>query len=274
MDLTYVQGQSVQAFFIDNTARFVELFEIEAAEVLTLLEDESIINKMYALDSAKNVVNLLVKEHEDELIQFAIEHGRNWGQKSGKPIEVKMIWFQKIRDLMWRFLLFYATEAGINSTQEIFQIERQINHALDTFIRHHIASFERTKNELLQAQRELIDELTVSIIPLSDSIAILPIVGVIETRRARRIQEKALEAVAKQQITKLVIDLSNVAFVDTAVVGHLFRIVDGIRILGCETIITGINAAIANTMIEQGINVAGRLTIKANLRQALQGMQL
>ncbi|WP_231705796.1 STAS domain-containing protein [Effusibacillus lacus] len=68
----------------------------------------------------------------------------------------------------------------------------------------------------------------------------------------------------------MIIDLSGVAYMDTAVVGHLFRIVEGIALLGCKAVLTGIRAEIANTMIEMGITITEKVTTKGTLQQALE----
>ena len=53
----------------------------------------------------------------------------------------------------------------------------------------------------------------------------------------------------------MIIDISGVPYVDTAVVNHIFKIVKGIKLLGCSTILTGISPKIADTMIELGVEI-------------------
>ena len=73
---------------------------------------------------------------------------------------------------------------------------------------------------------------------------------------------------------QLIIDISGVPFVDTAVVNHLFKIVKGIRLLGCSTILTGISPEIADTMIELGIEIDNEIKTRSDLQQALQDIHL
>ncbi len=69
----------------------------------------------------------------------------------------------------------------------------------------------------------------------------------------------------------MIIDISGVPFIDTAVVNHLFKIVNGIKLLGCSTTLTGISPEIADTMIELGIEIGSELKTKSDLQQALAG---
>ncbi|MBM6617632.1 STAS domain-containing protein [Bacillus suaedaesalsae] len=120
----------------------------------------------------------------------------------------------------------------------------------------------------------MIDELSVPIIPLTERTAILPIVGTMDTFRAKRLQEKALLEIERQKFKRMIIDLSGVAYMDTAVVSHLFKIVDGFMLLGCEAIVTGIRSEVANTMIELGVSIADRVITKADLQQALEELKI
>ena len=72
----------------------------------------------------------------------------------------------------------------------------------------------------------------------------------------------------------MIIDISGVPYVDTAVVNHLFKIVKGIKLLGCATILTGISAEIADTMIELGVEVDNALQTRSDLEQALQDLNI
>ena len=71
----------------------------------------------------------------------------------------------------------------------------------------------------------------------------------------KRSVKKHLYRVNELKAKQLIIDISGVPFVDTAVVNHLFKIVKGIKLLGCSTILTGISPEIADTMIELGLKL-------------------
>ena len=157
---------------------------------------------------------------------------------------------------------------------EFFELERRINDIIDLFIESYTAQYVTYKDDLLKSHRETVDELTVPIIPLADKVCILPIVGNVDTYRAKKIREKTLMRVSELKAQQLIIDLSGVPFVDTAVVNHLFKIVKGIKLLGCSTILTGISPEIADTMIELGIEIDNEIKTRSDLHQALQDIHL
>ena len=137
--------------------------------------------------------------------------------------------------------------------EEFFTLERNVNDIIDFYIDSYTAYYANYKEELLKSHRETVDELSVPIIPIAEKVCILPVVGNVDTYRAKKIREKTLQRVKELNAQQLIIDISGVPFVDTAVVNHLFKIVKGIKLLGCSTILTGISPEIADTMIELGI---------------------
>jgi anti-anti-sigma factor len=180
----------------------------------------------------------------------------------------QLSWFQAVRRVIWKFFSFYYAKVGID-VQGVFELEQKTNELLDTFIDHFFASFAKFRDSLIKSQRDLIAELSVPVIPIMDGTAVLPLIGTLDTHRAKKVQEHVLAELNRLQISRLIIDLSGVAFLDSAVVKHLFRIVDGVKLLGCRAILVGIRPEIANTMIEQRIPLDDNVEIYSTLQQAL-----
>lgn len=266
LDLKYVQGHSFKEFFLLNLDRFNELFALETKATMQLMEDSDY--KLNAAEIFDKKARLLVEDRQHELIMLAKEVGRT-AAKNGVSLMIKLELSQAFRKLYWNFLHHYYKNVDLDM-EGFFQIGIKTNSVLDLYIFHYFSSYLEYKDELLRSHRETIDDLSVPIIPLSSSMAVLPIVGILDTYRAKRVQERTLNQIASLKIQKIIIDLSGVAFMDTAVVGHLFRIVEGIGLLGCKAIITGIRPEIANTMIELGIPFTEKVETKASLQQALE----
>ncbi|WP_197046769.1 STAS domain-containing protein [Oceanobacillus salinisoli] len=111
--------------------------------------------------------------------------------------------------------------------------------------------------------------MTTPVIPLTDSIAILPIVGTMDTYRAKRIQQRALDFVSKTKVNHFVIDLSGVDYMDTFVIKHLGNIISGLKLLGCDAILTGMKVEVVHTMVDLGISLK-HVATKRNLKQAFE----
>ena len=183
--------------------------------------------------------------------------------------------FQSSRGIIWNSIrAFYTESKNTLDTEQFFALERHVNDIIDLYIDSYTAYFVSYKEELLKSHRETVDELSVPIIPIAEKVCILPVVGNVDTYRAKKIREKTLQRVKELKAEKLIIDISGVPYVDTAVVNHLFKIVKGIKLLGCSTILTGISAEIADTMIELGIEIDNELKTRSDLQQALQDIHI
>ncbi len=269
LNLQYESGQSFKEYFLLNQDRFNELFASEIKDTIQLIEGS--MYKINAHDIIDKMSKLLIEDRQHELIMLAKELGKN-GAKDNVPLIIKLELIQVFRKMYWNFLHNYYKHVELDM-EGFFQLGIKTNYILDHYIFHYFSSYIEYKDELLRSHRETIDVLSVPIIPLSASMAVLPIVGTLDTYRAKKVQERTLNQIASLKIQKIIIDLSGVAFMDTAVVGHLFRIVEGIGLLGCKAIITGIRPEIANTMIELGIPFTEKVDTKATLQQALEEYQ-
>lgn len=126
----------------------------------------------------------------------------------------------------------------------------------------------RTGEVIAQQSRALID-MSTPIAALWDGILMLPIVGILDSRRAEDIMQRMLEQVAEKQAVVFILDISGVAVVDTAVANHLIRMTKAARLMGCETIVSGLSPSVARTIVELGIEV-GEMRTTGNLRDALR----
>lgn len=133
-----------------------------------------------------------------------------------------------------------------------------------TFVDH----AEHNSKMQLNAQREMILELSSPVITLSKRTALLPLVGNIDTERAKFVLENTLSTCADRLIEHLLIDLSGVVVVDTMVAHQIFKLIEALNLIGVTSTLSGIRPEIAQTAVQLGINFSD-ITIKSNLAQAL-----
>ncbi|CAG7650499.1 ATP-binding protein [Paenibacillus allorhizosphaerae] len=271
LDLVYHSEMSLEEFMLHNKEVFEESLLDEAVNLRELLVDIKTIGNIDLLQNAHKLVIYLIRNQHYEIMNFAKEEGELWAKQPSLNLSVKLEWFQSIRQVLWSFLYNFDRLSGAAVTREsYYSQERQINSMLDIFLRQFVVSYTTIKDELIQAHKEMIDDLSVPIIPLSSSISILPLLGAVDAHRAKMIREKVLEQIGKLQIQTLLIDMSGVAFLDATVADHLFKILNGIGFMGCNAVITGIRPEIANTMVELGIQFNDRIKTKATLQQAFE----
>lgn len=267
LNLKCINNQNFSQFYAVNQAAFFESLKQQGKEIFEMIPSTSI-DSGFILESANKIVLMLNERNEHGLIAHAKEHGRNWASHNLDLI-LKLEWIQMLRKTYWDFLLHHYANVELNRKQ-FFELERQFNDILDTYLKHFASSYSEYKNEVLQSQREVIEELFVPVIPLSDHMAMLPIAGTLDSSRAKKIQEHVLTRIYQLKLKQIIIDLSGVAHMDAAMMSYLLKIVNGTSIQGCKAIITGIRPEITNAMVELDIVLHDKLEMRGSLQQALE----
>jgi rsbT co-antagonist protein RsbR len=125
------------------------------------------------------------------------------------------------------------------------------------------------KLQIIERQQEAIRNLETPIIQVWDRILTLPMIGIVDSQRAARVMNDLLEMVSSKGAHYAILDLTGVDTVDTATALHLFNMVDAIRLLGAEGIISGIRPTVAQTMVALGLDLS-KIKTCANLQAALR----
>ncbi|WP_170319683.1 PAS domain-containing protein [Polyangium spumosum] len=125
-----------------------------------------------------------------------------------------------------------------------------------------------SKLAVIQRQQEVIFNLETPVIQVWDHVLTLPMVGVVDSKRAARVTDDLLEQVTRTQARFAILDLTGVDIVDTATAGHMLNIINAVRLLGAEGIITGIRPNVAQTMVSLGLDLS-RVRTLATLRDGL-----
>ncbi|MEW6613382.1 MAG: STAS domain-containing protein, partial [Pseudomonadota bacterium] len=145
----------------------------------------------------------------------------------------------------------------------------EISTAIDQLGLHTFEAFSLNRERIIKSQAQALSELSTPVIQVWEGIIALPLVGSIDSMRAKEIMEKLLDAVIAYEADIVIIDITGVPVVDTQVANRLMRTVESVRLLGTRSIITGINPVIAQTLVQLGVDLS-QLTTKASLRAGLQ----
>jgi len=125
------------------------------------------------------------------------------------------------------------------------------------------------KLEIIERQRSAIQELSTPILELWDDVLALPVIGVVDTRRSMEIMERLLNEVSTKQARYVILDITGVEVVDTKTADHFIKVIRAAELLGTRCILTGIRPAVAQTLVEIGVDLESFATLR-NLRQGLQ----
>jgi PAS domain S-box-containing protein len=130
------------------------------------------------------------------------------------------------------------------------------------------AERERLQQEIIEAQEQAIQKLSTPIIPVMEHIIVMPLIGSIDTLRARDIMRTLLAGIREHRAKIVILDITGVSIVDSGVANHLNKTIQAARLKGARTIITGISDAVAETIVDLGIDWSGVETL-SNLQTGL-----
>jgi len=136
-----------------------------------------------------------------------------------------------------------------------------IGLAVDTYI--------YARESTMRKQQEAIRELSTPVLQIRDRLLLLPIIGVIDTHRARLITDGLLRAVRANRAKVVVMDVTGVATIDTKVANHLIQTVTAARLMGARVIVTGLSSDVAQALVALGLDL-GKLNTVGDLQGGIE----
>ncbi|MDI3091266.1 STAS domain-containing protein [Priestia megaterium] len=270
MEAIYNQREKMTDFIRDNKQNFQDKLLSEAVNVASKINDILETGNIDLLKNAQKLSLYVVEQKEEQLIAFAQQEGVAWAEHT-LTLAFKLEWVQAIRRTLWHFIYQYdRINNHFNSREEFYALEKRINDKIDQFLNTFLISYSKYKDELIASQRDLVEHLSVPIIPLSQSVAVLPLIGMVDTYRIQTIEEKVLTGISDLKIQTLIIDLSGIANMEMHVIDHFQKILAGISMMGCKAILTGLRADLVRTMIHSGISFEEKAETKGTLQQTLK----
>ena len=127
--------------------------------------------------------------------------------------------------------------------------------------------FERER--IIRVQQESLRELSTPVLQIRERLLILPIIGVIDTQRARQVTEALLRAIRTHRAKVVVIDITGVPVVDSRVANHLMQTVMAARLMGTLAIVTGLSAEVAQALVTLGVDL-GNVRTAGDLQGGLE----
>lgn len=137
---------------------------------------------------------------------------------------------------------------------------------VDPIVRQLVNEYSGSWEQVVSLQRLALQELSAPLIPVMDRITIMPLIGTIDTERAKLIMESLLEGVITHNSEVVLIDITGVPIVDTMVAHHIIQAAEAVRLIGSKCILVGIRPEIAHTIVSLGIDLSDFST-KSSLRK-------
>ncbi len=145
------------------------------------------------------------------------------------------------------------------------RVDTWVDPIINKLVNEYSGSWEHT----VSLQRVALQELSAPLIPVMRNITIMPLIGTIDTERAKLIMENLLEGVIKHNAEVVLIDITGVPVVDTMVAHHIIQAAEAVRLIGATCILVGIRPEIAQTIVNLGIDL-GKFPTKSSLRKGFE----
>jgi len=248
--------QELVAYLRENRTKLREEWaqRISDAELLQVMSDEEIFSE--ATEVYDNYMDALETGSIENLQTYARELSERIIPRGVETDEVLGI-VLLLRDALARSLFARY--------QEDLEL---LNRILDSYepAANRIAvtvgvSFVEERERVIHEQQEAIRELSTPVLQVRDRLLILPIIGVLDTPRARQLTEQLLGAIRDNRATVVVIDITGVATIDRTVANHLVQTVEASRLMGASTILTGLSPDIAQTLVDLGVDLGMMKTV-------------
>ncbi len=132
---------------------------------------------------------------------------------------------------------------------------------------------ERQQAEMLlrtseERYRGMLAELSTPLIPITNDVLVMPLVGGLDARRIEQMQQTLLHNLANRHARWVIVDMTGVPLIDTEVAGALMRSAQAVRLLGAQVILTGIRATLAQTLTALNIDL-GSIVIQSSLQEGI-----
>ena len=227
---------------------------ISAADLLGVMSDEEIFSE--ATEVFDNYVDALETGSIENLQSYARELSERIIPRGVETHEVLGI-VLLLRDVLAREL--FARHQGD---------AEHLNRILDAYepAANRIAvtvgvSFVEERERVINEQQEAIRELSTPVLQIRERLLILPIIGVLDSSRARQLTQQLLAAIRDNRAAVVVIDITGVATIDRTVANHLVQAVEASRLMGASTILTGLSPEVTQALVDLGVDLSMMHTV-------------
>ena len=177
------------------------------------------------------------------------------------------------RRVYWQYIERFMETTSVDVTiKQWFSWEKKINLTFDFIFESFSRVYMKVLTTRLASQQAVIRELSAPIIPLSNQVGVLPLIGDIDAIRASCILDSTLTQSLKLRIQSLIIDLSGVPVMDTHVANQIFKVIASLRLVGITATLSGISPVVAQTAVQLGIDFKDVPTF-GSLKQAIKTHQ-
>lgn len=214
----------------------------------------------------REFVNVIFKSLDEDHLTSEIEAFSERLVHLGWPLSYLTDGLTTFRRVVFDFILSQSQKIDSEYFSIIIDI---VNGWVDPIINQLVDEYSGNWEHTVSLQRVALQELSAPLIPVMRKITIMPLIGTIDTERAKLIMENLLQGVIKHNAEVVLIDITGVPVVDTMVAHHLIQAAEAVRLIGANCILVGIRPEIAQTIVNLGIDLS-RFPTRSSLRKGFE----
>lgn len=161
-----------------------------------------------------------------------------------------------------------VSEESINTSDDLMQQFATTLNGTIADIESQIDTIQRQQNTQA-AMESLVRELQTPILQLWEDVLALPVIGMVDSRRSQDMMETLLNEIVVHRCKYVIIDITGVEIVDTRTADHFVKVMKSAELLGTRCVMTGIRPAVAQTLVELGVDLSSIRTLR-NLEEGLR----
>ncbi|MEC1529318.1 RsbT co-antagonist protein RsbRA [Bacillus spizizenii] len=258
-----MSNQTVYQFIAENQNELLQLWT-DTLKELSEQESYQLTDQVYE-NISKEYIDILLSSVKDD---SAAESQISELALRAVQIGISLKFLATALAEFWKRLYTKMNDKRLpdqESTELIWQIDRFFSPINTEIFNQYSISWEKT----VSLQKIALQELSAPLIPVFENITVMPLVGTIDTERAKRIMENLLNGVVKHRSQVVLIDITGVPVVDTMVAHHIIQASEAVRLVGAKCLLAGIRPEIAQTIVNLGIDLSQVIT-KNTLQKGIQ----
>ena len=236
-----------------------EMTEMGLLEKLTPIEIEQ---------QSSTIYDTCVLTLKTGMYEAAKKYAREMAKKGvleAMTVDQIIMGMLKLRDVYGRFV-FSKYQSDAEKLYEVLRVYEPVANRILSIV---ALAFVEERERVIKEQQQAMLALSTPVLQIRDLILVLPLIGTIDSARAAQIVEQLLNSIVDTQASVVIIDITGVPVIDTAVANHLIKTIQAAKMLGANTIITGISPANAQTLVTLGVDLS-MLTTRGTLRSGVK----
>ncbi|MFB1099764.1 STAS domain-containing protein [Terribacillus sp. JSM ZJ617] len=253
-------AKNLKEILVGNSNDLVQMWLEEVAEKQKEVANSAISQDLFE-NTNREFVNIIFGSVEKESLTSDLDSFTERVINLGWPLSYLTDGLQLFKRVAIEFLIEHE-ELDVPVPKVLRHVDELVNPVINQLVNEYSGSWENT----VSLQRVALQELSAPLIPVMDNITVMPLIGTIDTERAKFIMENLLDGVIKHHAEVVLIDITGVPVVDTMVAHHIIQAAEAVRLIGSTCILVGIRPEIAQTIVNLGIDLS-KFPTKSSLRK-------